>query len=347
MAMGAREDVRKVQLTGKSTFIVSLPKKWVDEVNLKKGETLAIVEQNDKSLVLIPKGVKRPESAGEILVNISSSDKINSIIRKVIALYLIGYSTIRLTTKDERISLEQRESVKYYVRRMLVGTEIISDSKNEMVLQVLLGYPELSVADALRRISIIAVSMHKDALTALKDLNYKLAEEVIRNDDEVDRFNFYIIRQLKAAVADERIIKEIGLDNPRDCLGYRLITKSVERVSDHAVRMAQNIITVRNPVTEEVFKAFREMSTYALSGFEDSINALFSKDYALADEVVERMEQIEDFEKKVIVEILKKNFDAEMASSLRLIIESVKRTAEYGSDIAEVVLNLTILTKKE
>jgi phosphate uptake regulator len=152
---------------------------------------------------------------------------------------------------------------------------------------------------------------------------------------------------LKAAVADERIIKEIGLDNPRDCLGYRLITKSVERVSDHAVRMAQNIITVRNPVTEEVFKAFREMSTHALSGFEDSINALFSKDYALADEVVERMEQIEDFEKKVIVEILKKNFDAEMASSLRLIIESVKRTAEYGSDIAEVVLNLTILTKKE
>jgi hypothetical protein len=34
--------------------------------------------------------------------------------------------------------------------------------------------------------------------------------------------------------------------------------------------------------------------------------------------------------------------DAEDAPHLRLIIESIRRTAEYASDIAEVVLNLTI-----
>jgi len=34
--------------------------------------------------------------------------------------------------------------------------------------------------------------------------------------------------------------------------------------------------------------------------------------------------------------------DVEDAPHLRLIIESIRRTAEYASDIAEVVLNLTI-----
>jgi hypothetical protein len=34
---------------------------------------------------------------------------------------------------------------------------------------------------------------------------------------------------------------------------------------------------------------------------------------------------------------------AEDVPSLRLIIESILRTAEYGSDIAEAVLNMTIV----
>jgi hypothetical protein len=34
--------------------------------------------------------------------------------------------------------------------------------------------------------------------------------------------------------------------------------------------------------------------------------------------------------------------DVEDASYVRLIIESIRRTAEYASDIAEIVLNLTV-----
>lgn len=343
MVMSRKEDVRKVQLTGKSTYIVSLPRKWVDEVNLKKGETLNIVEQNDKSLLLIPKDVKKPEKITEISVKISSKDKPDSIIRRVISLYLVGYNTIRLKTEEERMRLEQRDKVKDFIRRMLVGTEIVADSKNEMALQVLLSYPELSVAGALRRISIIAVSMHKDAINSLKELNRELAEEVIRTDDEIDRFSFYIVRQLKAAVGDERIIREIGLDNPRDCLGYRLITKSVERVGDHAVNIAKNVLAIKKPVSDDMFKVLSEMSSIAISAFEDSINSLFAKDYYRADEVIDRKGSIDSCEKRVINQILEKRFDAETTSSLRLIVESVRRTAEYSSDIAEIVLNLTAL----
>jgi phosphate uptake regulator len=34
------EETRKIQLTGKSTYIVSLPKKWVTTMNLKTGSQL-------------------------------------------------------------------------------------------------------------------------------------------------------------------------------------------------------------------------------------------------------------------------------------------------------------------
>jgi len=343
--MSGIEDIRKVQLTGKSTYIISLPRKWVNKVKLRKGENITIIEQNDKSLLLLPKGVKTKEENIEKTIYISSNDKTTSIIRKLISLYLVGYNTIQLKTKEERIPLEKRHKVKEFIRRMLVGTEIIADSKNEMDLKVLLSYPELPVADALRRIFIIAVSMHKDAMAALRDLNYELAEEVIKTDDEVDRFSFYIIRQLKAAVDNERIIKEIGLHNARDCLGYRLITKSTERVADHASKMASNALTITKHLDDETLRVLEEMSLLSIKTFQDAISSLFSKNYSLADEVVERKEQVENKEIKCKKQILNKKFDAETTSSLRLFVESIKRTAENGIDIAEVVLNLTVFHK--
>ncbi|MHA2408482.1 MAG: phosphate signaling complex PhoU family protein [Candidatus Ranarchaeia archaeon] len=290
--------------------------------------------------MLYPKSITRLEKNFEISIAISSKDKISQIIRKIVSYYLVGYTTIRIKTSEQRIPLEQRNKIKRFVRRMLVGTEIIADSKDYIALQVLLSYPELSVTAALRRTSIIAVSMHKDVMAALKDMDYELAKEVVVTDDEVDRFSFYIIRQLKAAVQDEKIIKEIGLSTPRDCLGYRLISKSVERVGDHAVNIARNILKIKMPIDHETFTALNEMSAHATLDVEDSVNALYTKDYNLADEVVERKKQIEGYEEKVIQKILDKKFDAETTSNLRLIVESIKRTAEYSSDIAEIVLNL-------
>ena len=46
--------VRRVQLTGKSTLIVSLPKKWTKKNGLKKGDSLMIKETKDGSLRITP-----------------------------------------------------------------------------------------------------------------------------------------------------------------------------------------------------------------------------------------------------------------------------------------------------
>jgi len=163
----------------------------------------------------------------------------------------------------------------------------------------------------------------------------------------VDRFNFYIIRQLKAAVGDERIVREIGLTKPRDCLGYRLIAKSIERIADHAVGIARNVLRIKSPLDEDICVGFREFSTFAIAGFDDAVKSLFAKDYSLADDVIERKRRIETMEREEIREILAAELDAESISSLRLIVDSLRRTIEYASDIAEVVLNLTILEEKQ
>jgi phosphate uptake regulator len=346
LSSNIKEDVRRVQLTGKSTYIVSLPKKWVDEVGIEKGDSLTVIPQKDKTLLLVPKSMKRPDKPQEIVINVAPAEKIGPIIRKVVSHYLVGYNTIRLLSRGDRITSQQRRSIKDFVRRKLVGTEIISDSRDTVTLQVLLSYPELSIQDALRRMYIISTSMHKDAIIALKEMNRDLAQEVVSIDDEVDRFSFYIIRQLKSAVQDDKILKELGLNNPRDCLGFRLITKSVERIADHAVSIARNILSIETPVDKEVIETFDQVSTYATTLFDDAVLSLYKQEYALADDVVERKAQLDQYEVELLNIVSRNVSDEEAKASLRLVVESIRRTVEYASDIAEIVLNLTI-TKKE
>ena len=65
-----------------------------------------------------------------------------------------------------------------------------------------------------------------------------MANGVVKSDDEVDRFSLYILRNLVMATKNERILQEIGLKHPSDCLSYRSTVKSIERVADHATRIA-------------------------------------------------------------------------------------------------------------
>ena len=336
------EEVRKIQLTGRSSYIISLPKKWILEMGLKAGDRLTFLKQNDSTLLLTPPKMKKREKPEEVTIFVSSHDNPYTIMRRIIAFYLVGYNLIRLKTKEDRMDSMQRSIVKDGARRKLVGTEVVSDSSNEMALQVLLSYPELSIESALRRMCIIATSMHEDAMKSLEQFNHQLAKEVIGMDDEVDRFSFYAIRQLKSAVQSERIIKEIGLNDARDCLGYRLVTKSVERIADHAADICENILMMKTPPSQSLFTRIFKMSSFSRSIFEGAFESLFKKDYERADQVIEKARAIELLEKEALAQVSRQKLGAEEISCLRLIIESLHRVTEYSSDVAEVVLNLTV-----
>jgi phosphate uptake regulator len=334
-------EVRKLQVTGGSTYIVSLPKRWIIQNQLKKGSSIKLHEEEGGVLSIFPSDSLKVQKTDVAFITVSAGDNPDAVIRKVVSSYLVGYNMILIKSpKDQQLVSKYRNSLKDFARRMLVGTEIVTDTPTELTLQVLLSYPQLSIQSALRRMCIITSSMHKDAIMALKNLDSQLAKSVIATDSEVDRFNLYVIRQLKTAVQNPRVIKEMGLTNTRDCLGYRLVTKSVERTADHAVSIADNVLLLERPLNDEMIERIEKMSTISISMFETSVEALFKQDFNLAESLIEKMKNVESLEEEAVNS--SEEIRADESASLRLIIESVRRTAEYAVDIAEIVLNLTV-----
>jgi phosphate uptake regulator len=335
------EEQRKLQVTGGSTFILSLPKNWAIRNELKRGSSMLVREEDDGSLSIAPSSFPKKEKQDEAYIKSSINDNPDAIMRTAISAYLDGYNILHIRAQGQKVlSSKLRNHLKNFARHYLVGTEIVIDTPTDLTLQVLLNYPELTVQNALSRMSIIASSMHKEAITALKKLDYSTAKSVIETDREVNRFGLYIVRLLKLAVSNPRIVKEIGLNSQKDCLGYRLIGKAVERTADHATKIAENTLLLKELVNEDVLQKIEQLSGLANSMFENSMDALFRHDFNLAESVIEKLSQVHKLEKETVICL--QNVKIEEVVNLRLVIESVRRTAEYASDISEVVLNLNV-----
>jgi phosphate uptake regulator len=335
------EEQRKLQVTGGSTYILSLPKEWVTRNQLKKGSLMVLHEEDDGSLSITSSKFEKQEKKDETFIRVSSSDNPDAVMRKAISAYLVGYNILHIRAQAQQpLAVALRNFLKNFARSYLVGAEIVIDSPTDLTLQILLNYSELSVQSALRRMSIIAASMHREALGCLESLDYSAAKAVVETDREVNRFSLYIVRLLKLAVSNARIVREIGLNNPRECLGYRLIVKSVERTADHATKIAENILALKDPIKPELLEKTGKLSSLAISMFESAVEAVFRHDYNLAESVIEKLAQIHELEKEAVLS--SHDVQIDQISNLRLLIESIRRTAEYASDISEIVLNLNV-----
>lgn len=335
-------ETRKIQFTGKSSYIVSLPKQWIMELGLKQGDQIRMVRKGSSTLELYPpKFESRIQKKEEAVIEIDGVEEASSIVRKLISLYFLGFKTINVKPKNGILSAHQRNTVKKAVKRMLMGSEIIADSTSEITVQVLVNLLELSVDGAFKRMIHLAKSMSSDAILAVKENNLELAQEVINTDDEVDRFGFYIIRQLKIAIQNEHMLKEMGFRNARNCLGYRLVVKNIERTGDHAAFIAKDLIEFKKPVKKEIWQKLQDMNEFCLSVLDDSCLALFKEDYNQAEKTITKIEEIAKFEKKVR-DASKSLKDDEEIYRIRRMTENIRRVAEYASDIAEIVLNMNI-----
>jgi len=335
------EEQRKIQVTGGATFIVSLPKNWATRNELKRGSSINVREEEDGTLSISPTKFEKKEKKDEAYIKSDINDNPDTIMRTAIAAYLNGYNIMHIRARGQKtLSIKTRNHLKHFTRNYLVGTEIVTDTPNELTLQVLLNYPELTIHNALSRMSIIASSMQKEALTALNNLDQQNAKAVIETDREVNRFGLYIVRLIKLAVSNPRIVKDIGLSSQKECIGYRLIAKSVERTADHATKMAENTLHLKTPINNNLLEKIGQLSALANSMFENSIEALFKHDFNLAESVIGKLDQAHKFEKEAI--LLTHENNIEEIVNIRLLIESVHRIAEYASDISEIVLNMTV-----
>jgi phosphate uptake regulator len=137
------------------------------------------------------------------------------------------------------------------------------------------------------------------------------------------------------------MLKDMGFTNPRQCLGYRLIVKHIERTGDHAVLISKDLLEFKKSVRKEAMDKIGELSDFAIAVLDQACLALFKEDFAQAEAAIKKASEVSRYEKRIL-ESIKSIKDEEEAYRIRRMSENITRIAEYASDIAEIVLNMNI-----
>jgi phosphate uptake regulator len=327
-------EIRKVQVTGGSSYIVSLPKDWVLSSNIKKNDPLGLIVQQDGTLLVTPRiDAGSAQRTKEFLVSATTDQAF--LYRCLVGAYIAGYTTITLRARG-RMPPSVRIRVREFTQ-MAIGQEVVEETETSITIKDLLNPVEMPFERTIRRMAVIAKGMHQDGIEALRSGNQKLAEDVIVRDNDVDRLHWLITRQCRLVLGDPAVSRRMGV-TPAAAMNYFLASRIIERIGDHGTRIAKSaIVLLREGVDAGMTAMIEEASGASQAVFDRAISSLFSEDLEGANAAIR---QVADLEKKArAINKAALSYAPATATAIVSLSDSIRRIGEYSSDICENTIN--------
>ncbi|AAG18999.1 MULTISPECIES: phosphate uptake regulator PhoU [Halobacterium] len=322
---------RKVQVTGGSTFTVSIPKDWARDHSVEAGDEVGF-HPDSGSLLLTPIDDTDTDKGTLTITDMHGEE----LMRAVMTMYVSGFDVLAL--EAESIDPDQRRVIRDATQG-LVGLEVLEETSQRVVIQDLLDSSELSIHNAVRRMHLIAVSMLEDAVTALATRDPDIARDVTNRDDDVDRLWYVVSRIFRGALRSPTVAQEIGITR-EVAFDYHSSARQLERVADHATKIATATHDLNDDIPEDVVDALETLQADATDIIETAMDALFAdtadEATALATQARAQVRDIDDQARDVDDRL--HGLTAHHAQHLGLVVDSLSRSADYGGNIAETAL---------
>jgi phosphate uptake regulator len=326
---------RKLQLAGGSTYVISLPKKWVQTRGLKAGDTLFVETETDGSISVRSKAAERPAARKKVFEE-KGEEAREHLLRKLIGAYVSGYGLIEVRFTGDRGPFVRRVARDFC--RLVVGPEVVEEAPNVLTIQDLSDSSELSSEKCLRRMHLVVRAMLEDAIVALKTGRATLAHDVVQRDQDVDRLYWMVAKQFHVGYG-----KPNGHSEPGSSQSHRLVAKLLERIGDHAERIAGTFATIVDGkvLDAKLIKDLEEANASAIKILDEAFRALVTGDIDGANAAIDARTHHQK-----LIDALRHRAatrKGEELLALGTVVDSLGRTASYATDIAEQAINLAVL----
>lgn len=331
-------EIRRVQMTGGSSYVITLPKDWIESLQIKKNDPLGVLAQTDGTL-LITKNSTGEQSHRVKNLEIESGIDPDYFLRLLIGIYIAGYNAIHVSTKD-RMTGSIRNTLREF-SNMVIGPEFLEETEHSVLIKDLLNPMEMPIQNSIKRMFVIVKEMHSDAIEAFIEKDYDLITDVIERDNDVDRLFWLIARQTNMIMHNAYLSRKMKT-SVSQMLPHYQIARIIERVGDHSVRIAKNVKTIQNEeIPPQIYENIKKASEGAMLTFEKSVEAFFSHDLKKANRTIQGIRKLEETYSQVNEETM--NLSAVLAVPIRNITDSIRRAGEYSADIAENVINYEMM----
>ena len=327
-------ETRKVQVTGGSSYIITLPKEWVTSAKIKKNDPVGVMVQSDGTLLITPSTTVESSLMTKEF-NVDNVTDGTYLFRLLIGAYISGYPNIVIKSNSE-IQPFVRDCVMNFTQ-MLIGPEIVEEDDHTIITKDLLKPTEMPFDKTLRRMFLLVKSMHENIMLALTNRDKNLAAEVYNRDKDVDRLQWLVARQSNMVLEDISLSNKMEIQQ-RNIIFYFTISRILERVGDHAIIISKQMsVLIDKKLSSKNVTIIKSASDLSLKILSKSMESWQKRDISLANDTIEMVESLK-LECKKINDIAA-HMKGEPAVALSYVSESIRRTGEYATDISELMIN--------
>ncbi|MGM0501175.1 MAG: phosphate signaling complex protein PhoU [Bacillota bacterium] len=191
--------------------------------------------------------------------------------------------------------------------------------------------------DLLKLGSMVEERIHK-AITALKEQDQELAEEIIENDDEIDDYQMEI---------EQECVNLTALQQPvaKDLRRINMISKmatDLERIAD----LAQNIAEIAKELSSEEYVKplvdLPKMGDITQEMIHDALDAFVNSNVEKAKTVAKRDDEIDNLDEQIMRELLtymmENTSTVEQSNDLIFVSRYLERIGDHVTNICEDII---------
>lgn len=330
-------ETRKVQISGGSTYTVSLPKDWAMEHGIEAGSVLFLHPQENGTLQLTTDQHSGAERWTQTLsINQMSPRQIKN---RLIALYAVGFREITLHSGnniDDTIRRTVSETTVGFT-----GLEVMESDSNSITLQKMAGAGNVDLRKSTLRLRLVTISMYRDAISALLEDDTELAKSTIARDAEADKLFALLTRHFRRAISSLEEVRQLGYGR-QELFEYYYVGRQLERVADHAERIASLTVDVSATIPGTFHDAIESLATDAHQSIDRASEILLlSSDAEDGDRLLNECSEILD-EIASLDRTLYDHGNAAEAHLVGRLLDSLRRTVEYSQNIARIVIQQSV-----
>lgn len=316
---------RKVQLTGGSTFTVSLPKEWAQDQHIEAGSTLTLFARGNQ--LVLTSAEAMAETTKRATIDATARDSA-SLALDIGAAYVAGCDEITVTGLH---NTADRRAVTRAIRGF-VGLEVMSEDEQQLTARTMLDSADISPAQTMSQLERTTLDMHEQAIEAVTTADGERGALAARNDDTVDRLFALLSREFQLSLVDPGAsLSRNGVSS----FEYYMAARQLERIADHAEKIALIADRFEEAPPEEIAESLTSYGARARALVSDSLAGVFEDSGDLI--------QVREAASSVLADT--EAFDETLYHSdrtegylLSVVLDSIVRTVQYSVNIAEIGL---------
>ncbi|MAG52947.1 MAG: hypothetical protein CMH62_03225 [Nanoarchaeota archaeon] len=289
-------EYRKLIKFGNSSFIISIPGKWLKRNKLSKGDVVYLEEDGESRLILYS-NFEKEKKESEALID-TKNKNIGRVVEEIYRAYTDGFDVIKLIGDDINLISENIRKV----MNNFVAVEIIEQTGNKIIAKNFLNIKDVKIKDVIRRIDIILRSMLRDSIECIGE---NKCDGIVQRDVDINRLCFMLERILKTAMNDPEISRKIDIRGI-ELLHVWYIVMNLESIGDEVKRISRflDIIDLNTKQMKEIKIIYENIE----KSYLDVMKAYYKSDKKLAFDVSNRKNELHEqcnkfFEKNQILRV--------------------------------------------